>query len=435
MKKSKGALTVEACLAFTISMFVMILLMFFIKVVYVHATIQHAITQAANDVASYSYVYSISPFAVINDTIVDSTSDNIDTLNNDIGDLVGVYDSVVQFKEDAAFTYNNTKDFASGMSDIGGIGDIQNSINQAQGIYDSAIATGKSAKEAVESIKTGANTVKDMISDPKALLKNIISVFASTANEEIKTFLGTQLVKSFMTNYLTDGDINSKMAAMQIVGGFDGIDFSGSRFFADKENISIVACYQIESVVPDWILKDMYLINRAYIRGWLNNVSMPTSVQKQESSSVWDTDTQLGEGENGELEVDDRGMALKKKLGYTNLPHNHKLWSYKDGVATKGMTIKMSEESYAKDSVVKSKIKTKLDVLNGEKTVGTYEQYGCTGGEVKSREFYILIPPNTTSEDKARLNKVVAELKSDPAYKDIKIHIDEVDLSMEEADY
>ncbi len=420
-KRSKGALTVEACLAFIISMFVMLLLMFFIKVVYVHATIQHAITQAANDIAGYSYIYSISPFATINNTIVDSTSENIDTLNNDIGDLVGVYDSVVQLKDDAVYTYDSTKTFANGMSEIGGISDIQNSIDQAQQIYDSAIATGKSASEAVESIKTGTNTVRDMISDPKALLKNIVSVFASTANEEVKTFLGTQLTKSFMAGYLTDGDIESKIASMQIVGGFDGIDFSGSRFFADKENITIVACYQIESVVPDWLLKNMYLINRAHVRGWLNDVSMPTQQTSTEPKSIW-------EHSNSSL----RANAIIDKKGYKNLSNKSEIWSYdsQTGTATNGITIDLKATSYQDSNKIVSAVSKKADDLSRVKKVDDYKN--VKGGEVKNKVFYVIVQPGS---DRTELNKAMNTLKETYGDTGIKFEVREEDLDIKEAEY
>jgi len=48
---------------------------FFMKVVYIHNNVQYAINGAANEVATYSYLYSISGLQKVNDAITETTDE------------------------------------------------------------------------------------------------------------------------------------------------------------------------------------------------------------------------------------------------------------------------------------------------------------------------------------------------------------------------
>ncbi len=75
-KRQRGSLTVEAAIVLPIFICVFVSIIFLIKIVYVHEIIQHGITEAANEIASYSYVYYITEgdeqVTRIIDTIQDS---------------------------------------------------------------------------------------------------------------------------------------------------------------------------------------------------------------------------------------------------------------------------------------------------------------------------------------------------------------------------
>jgi len=60
LKKKDGSLTVEAAISLPLFMCVFLSIAFFMKVVYIHNNVQYAINGAANEVATYSYLYSIS---------------------------------------------------------------------------------------------------------------------------------------------------------------------------------------------------------------------------------------------------------------------------------------------------------------------------------------------------------------------------------------
>jgi len=69
LKKKDGSLTVEAAISLPLFMCVFLSIAFFMKVVYIHNNVQYAINGAANEVATYSYLYSISGLQKVNDAI------------------------------------------------------------------------------------------------------------------------------------------------------------------------------------------------------------------------------------------------------------------------------------------------------------------------------------------------------------------------------
>lgn len=74
MRKLKGSLTVEAALVLPIFVFAIISIIYFIKIVYIQESIQYAITETANEIATYAYILD-------NGEIIDAQQD----IHNAIG--------------------------------------------------------------------------------------------------------------------------------------------------------------------------------------------------------------------------------------------------------------------------------------------------------------------------------------------------------------
>ncbi|NJD02613.1 MAG: pilus assembly protein [Ruminiclostridium sp.] len=62
----KGSITVEAALVLPIFLCIVISVMFFIRVVYTHELIQHAIAETAKEMASAGYIFHVSGLGDIN---------------------------------------------------------------------------------------------------------------------------------------------------------------------------------------------------------------------------------------------------------------------------------------------------------------------------------------------------------------------------------
>lgn len=58
-KNAKGALTVEACISFSFFICLFFLLLFFVKTVCIHMTLDHAVNETAKQIATSAYPVSI----------------------------------------------------------------------------------------------------------------------------------------------------------------------------------------------------------------------------------------------------------------------------------------------------------------------------------------------------------------------------------------
>lgn len=246
-KNERGSLTVEACLSFTVFMMIMFSLIFLIRIVYVYGLIQHAITQTAKELSSYSYLYQVSGISDIDKAITGSTSAGVDNFNAKTSAVVDAYSAFMSVGESVSSS-----------------GDISNIIEN----IDGTIADIDKMKD---SFGTAADAVVDMVSNPVDTVKSIGAVFAKGVSENIKTFLGGEIVKYMAAEYIQSpkySDANDRLLKLQVIGGINGLDFSSSKFFTDGADIDIVVCYSIKPLMPINILPELNLVNRVSVRGW-----------------------------------------------------------------------------------------------------------------------------------------------------------------------
>src|SRR5699024_5368676 len=119
--------------------------------------------------------------------------------------------------------------------------------------------------------------------------KNIGSVLLGEGGQEVNNQLFQMVVKPLMEGYIgADSEGNSadeRLKALRVVGGFEGLDFSASRFFEDGSTVDIVVCYQIDPLFPIDIMPEMNLANRAHVRGMRGkNVFTNEEVERTEQS-------------------------------------------------------------------------------------------------------------------------------------------------------
>jgi len=67
---------------------------FFMKVVYIHNNVQYAINGAANEVATYSYLYSISGLQKVNDAITETTDEYGTTASEHTKEILEAFDAL-----------------------------------------------------------------------------------------------------------------------------------------------------------------------------------------------------------------------------------------------------------------------------------------------------------------------------------------------------
>ncbi len=221
-KKDQGILTVEATIAYTIFMMVILTILFIMRIVYAYALVQHAVSQTAKELSMYTYLYQVSG------------------ANGLVGQLQnGVKPGEAQFNADA-----------------------QSIVN----IYD-ALSDGWDSGDLDTVVEEGQNITKD----PKKILQNIGSAIVGNASRDVVNGSFSEISRWMMAGYIAaDSDgmgADKKLKDLQIVGGLNGLNFSSSSFFEDGQTIDLVVCYTLDPILPIDLMPELNLMNRATIRG------------------------------------------------------------------------------------------------------------------------------------------------------------------------
>lgn len=349
----RGALTVEAAIVLPVILCAFFSVVFLIKAVYTYELIQHALSETASEIASAGYIYHISGVRDLHDTVRNSINDRSDLFREQAD---SIFDA-----------YNSLKGTGSGESSS--IGDNFNEI------FDHT---------------------KSILSDPLDELKSIACFIADDAFDDAKTQLFIPVVKLYMKKYLiTDSiqDAGERLTALDIVGGFDGLDFSESSFLSDTdETIDIVVKYRVRLPVPVKFAKDLEFVQRAKVKAWMGG---------DENNGVLDGQTDSKSDDIWSLSNFQRGLKIRRKFG-ANLPDNFPVIArYENGRAVMIKSMDLTAESY---QIPKNAEKTLKGYVNELiKYKGQNKPWGRDGivirsGDIVRKELLLVIPENKLSE-------------------------------------
>jgi len=254
MKKNKGSLTVEACLSLTVFLMVFMTILYVLRIVFAYEIVQHSLNQAAKEFSTYSYYYAVSGLGDVNGQIISSTSGGRDSFNENVGNIVSVYNEFNDMGDAARETYDLTKN-----ADISGAMDSLPNIKTEYSEFQ-------------DSLGPATDTIKSVASDPVAALKSVGSVMLSGGNEIAKTFVCGEIARALMTKYIADGydAADKRLKELRIVGGLKGLNFGMSEFWSPggQNDIVLTVCYTIDPVFPIKVIKDLNVVNTVRVRGW-----------------------------------------------------------------------------------------------------------------------------------------------------------------------
>ncbi len=254
-KNQKGSLTVEACISLTIFLMVFVTILYIMRLVFAYEVVQHAVNQTAKEFSTYSYYLGVSGLGDINSQINSSTAGGKAKFNENVTNVVNVY--------------NSFSDLAGGVADTGSAisgGDLSDAISSAQGLDDNYNAF-------KQTLGPAKGTIESIVNDPMSAIKSVGSVLVSGGNEAAKSFLCGEISRALMAKYIAGGNYetaNKRLEDLRIMGGLDGLDFSGSKFWSagSEETIELVVFYTIDPVFPIDVIDELNFVNRATVRGW-----------------------------------------------------------------------------------------------------------------------------------------------------------------------
>ena len=175
----------------------------------------------------------------------------------------------------------------------------------------------------------------------------------SEASDEANTQLLTLVARPMMAGYIgadsSEQSADSRLQALRVVGGLNGIDLNSSSLFEDGVTIDLVACYTIDPILPLDIVPELNFSNRAYVRG----MSGENSFQRKESEnkknkSVWDMESDVK-----------RGTEIQKQQNVRNLPDKFFVFSAFDSVsgkATAEQSIDLREKRISQSAELKVRL-------------------------------------------------------------------------------
>lgn len=249
-KREEGMITVEGTLSLVPFIIVILGIISFINIFAVHNKIQYALYQMGSELSCYTYFYQ----------------------------ALGIRAADLKLKSDI--------DVSTEKLD-GAIGDLEEFLSQIQ-IFEESMRDEDKRDDVIEqgqeALRQGAQlaqTGRDLVSDPKALLRGFIYLGMEKAESAAKSFLLEIISNGLMGVYL-DGSFSRylPMTADEYLryygvrDGMDGLDFGRSELFSDDKYrmIDIVVEYDIEVYLFKLFLKDptIHVVQRCSMPAWLD---------------------------------------------------------------------------------------------------------------------------------------------------------------------
>lgn len=373
-RTDKGALTIEASIAYPIFLMVIVTILYLMRIVYTYGLIQHAVSQTAKELSMYTYIYQVAGLNDLRGDIDSSTAERTEQFNSDVDEVVALYET-----------------FSSG---------------DFSGSYEGT-------------------------TNPADILKNIGSVLLGEGSRELNSQFFQSVVKPLMEGYIgadaNGNSANERLKALRVIGGFNGLDFSSSRFFEDGATVDLVVCYTIDPLFPIDIMPEINLANRAMVRGikgssvFVNDSSDENESEEkeeQEKTSVWD-----------EPNAAKRGELIQEQQGVRNLPDTFPAFSAFDvstGTATAEMSIDLRGDSYQSTKGIVSTIRGECNKIINYRT-STRDNVTVKAEDIQKTVLIIYIPSSTESRviDRSAYDQAVAQVRE--AYPDIQIVTKEID--------
>ncbi|QUH30332.1 TadE/TadG family type IV pilus assembly protein [Vallitalea guaymasensis] len=266
MKKLKGSLTVEAAIVLPIFLMAILSIVYIIKIMYIHESIQHGLSETANELAAYSYIMDKSEILDAQQEIyktssenLNDTNENIDTFNENLENLFNIieggnsYIGISDINKDSTF------------KDMYGSGNMNEYIN------DCVSTISKIKEEVIGNASEAYKNLNDIINSVDKTLHGIKGTLISRCIHDglavTNNFVGTKMAKNIFNDYISD----EQYKKWYIVNGRDGMNFRFSRFMLDDEDIDLIVKYKLDISIPFPGIKDISMTQRVKVRGWTGN--------------------------------------------------------------------------------------------------------------------------------------------------------------------
>lgn len=391
-KGAKGSSTVEAAIVLPFFLIVFLSFAYIIRIFFTYNTMQEALSEVGRRYGYMSYFYHITGLKDYSDALNKAADDAQNTLFGQRDVLVNAFDAF--------------NDVVSG-------GSIQaGSMDDIAAVLDKADNLSNASSDVIYMIQ-------NIVSDPKAELELMVTLFARDLNYQITNQLVSFMARGSLAKELekrVKTNKNDPAAALGITGGLGGLDFSQTDIFGDSESMDFVVSYNVKAPVVFAFVPDIRLSNRVRIIAWTGGRGESVKneeAEKKEDGSIW---TKM----DSDKRYWDRGLEIEKleveKLNATAAPIKYPVidaYKYDASTATVEyydvFTLNPFMKTYSeKPSAIKSEIKK-----HGKRLLefGTPEFLKDADIKVVKRIVIMVIPENSGQYAVEQYEKAKEELK------------------------
>jgi len=258
-RREEGMITVEGVLSLVPFIIVILGIISFINIFAVHNKIQYAMFQVGSELSCYTYFYQALGVRSADLKLKEDIDSNTEKLDGAIGEMEDFLTQISSFED----SVNNVR--SSNLSNAGS--NVDDLLSQGQQTYEQG--------------KHLAQTARDLVSDPKALLRGFIYLGIEKGEGAAKSLLLELISNGLMSIYLDESfsryqpmSADRYLRYYGVRGGMDGLDFGKSEMFSDSEYrmIDIVVEYDIEVYILKLFLKDptIHVVQRCSVPAWLD---------------------------------------------------------------------------------------------------------------------------------------------------------------------
>jgi hypothetical protein len=387
LKTTRGSATVEAAIILPIVIIVFVSILSIIRIVETYERVQHALNQVAADLSQYSYLYAVSGLQERHDEIIDDIEKAKDEFFEQQNVVSSFYGSIQSLTGDITFTGQ-------------------------ENVIDALISKFLFIQEAGGSIDDLSEQIDEIITDPMGELRVIALALSDTLFGKSKTALFSVVSKSMIKTRLSKSlsiPVCELEKSLRIKDGINGLDFSGSSFFNDKQTIDLVVEYTIKPMPDFIILPEIRLRNRSCVLAWTWGENGHHAHEHINDDSLWNIDPKTDlriQHMNRGIEIEKRFAAeLVKPFGESGkvTPHffptvDAVKYDWEEaGILYSIISLNPYLSSYSTKSAICGRIKSLTDKLHsftgGEKSGFVIDitqiNTGC------KRAVYVVVPENS----------------------------------------
>lgn len=233
-RNEKGSLTVEATIVLPVFMIAVLLVVNIMNILMLHNRVQFAINAAAHELASYSYVYTVT-----------GIKSAVETVESDGDPYTSKIDE----------TSNNILECMDAIQNLKTADDVEN--------------VKESGEKSVES-------VKDLLSDPKGALIGAGYIAAEKGIYEAQSAVGKTAIQGLTKKYIKQGTQSEDeyLTKHGVDDGFKGLDFSGTSIYNDSDHkmVDVVVQYDINLLSYKAVINTpkLHVVQRVTVPAWLD---------------------------------------------------------------------------------------------------------------------------------------------------------------------